>query len=211
VVDVVSQARRVVGQGLSTAVTPTLGAGGGVSGTAPNVVDVCLAKWLLEEKARAKELLLQSGYDRFYPLLDLVPSTVNVKKYCENREAWREAGAIREIIEIEKSFAYPKILDIIVNAVHDPLGYKEDVELVKRLWREHEREYQMREKLVITKTGKQIFIRREGEKIMVFGDTYPIKDALKQRGFRWDPMYKAWYKHAKDADLEKLINELEVL
>jgi hypothetical protein len=201
----------VEGQAFGGAVNPTLGAGGGVSLTAPNVIDKCLATWLLEEKARAKELLLQSGYDRFYPLLDLVPSTVNVKKYCENREAWREAGAIREIIEIEKSSAYPKILDIIVNAVHDLLGYKEDVELVKRLWREHEREYQMREKLVITKTGKQIFIRRDGEKIMVFGDTYPIKDELKKKGFKWDPMYKAWYKYAKDADLDKLYHELETL
>jgi hypothetical protein len=37
VVNVVSQARRVVGQAFGGAVTPTLGAGGGVSGTAPKV------------------------------------------------------------------------------------------------------------------------------------------------------------------------------
>jgi hypothetical protein len=208
VVDVVSQVEGVEGQALGAAVTPTLGAGGGVSEAAPSE---CMMKWLLEEKTRAKKLLLQSGYDRFYPLLDLVPSVSVLKEYCRDKEAWREAHAVREIIEIEKSAAYPKILDIIMNAVHDPLGYKEDVELVKRLWKEVEREYAQREKLVITRTGKRILIKREGEKIMLYGDTFPVKEELKRRGFRWDPMYKAWYKSAKDVDLYRLIDELEVL
>ena len=198
----------VKGQALGQSMNPGVGAGPGASATAPNV---CIMKWLLEEKTRAKKLLLQSDYDRFYPLLDLVPSVSVLKEYCKDKEAWREAHAIREIIEIEKSSAYSKILDVIINATHDPLGYKEDVELIKKLWREVEREYLLREKLIITRTRKHIFVKREGEKIMLYGDTFPIKDILKQKGFKWDPMYKAWYKSAKDVDLYRLIDELEVL
>jgi hypothetical protein len=135
-----------------------------------------------------------------------------VKKYCEDKNAWGEAHAVWEIMEIENTSVYPKLLELIINSIQDPLGYKDDVELVRRfrrLWHEYDKEYKMRDKLIITKTGKQIFVRKESEKIMVFGDTFPIKEELKKRGFKWDPSYKVWY--AKNVDLDKLMNELETL
>jgi hypothetical protein len=42
-----------------------------------------------------------------------------------------------------------------------------------------------------------IKIKVEGDKIVVSGDTYEIKDHLKKLGFRWDPTNKVWVTSAK--------------
>jgi hypothetical protein len=171
----------------------------------------CLVTWLLEEKRRWKEFLIRNGYDRFYPPHDILPSIPALNNYCYDKEAWRDARAIYNIIDVEGSSVYPKILDVIINATHDPLGYKEDVELIKKLWREVEREYLLREKLIITRTGKHVYVQRDVDKIMLYGDTFPIKDILKQKGFKWDPLYKVWFAKNVDVDLNRLMSELEAL
>jgi hypothetical protein len=194
-------------------VNPAPGAGGGGSVTAPNVVDECLARWLAGERRRWKEMLLRSGIDRFYPLRDIHPTLLALKDHCGDKVAWRGAQATYDILDVEGSSAHATFLDIYINAVYDPVegNYKQEVMLVRRLLSEVEREYAMREKLIVTRTGKNIYVGREGEKIVVHGDTFPVKDELKKKGFKWDPLYKVWYKPAKDADLDRLYHELEVL
>jgi hypothetical protein len=45
-------------------------------------------------------------------------------------------------------------------------------------------------------------------KTYVNGETYHIREKLKERKFRWDPERKAWY---KDADVNKVVEELKAL
>jgi hypothetical protein len=41
-----------------------------------------------------------------------------------------------------------------------------------------------------------VSLKVEGDRILVLGDTYEIRDHLKRIGFRWDPAKKAWYTSA---------------
>jgi hypothetical protein len=52
-------------------------------------------------------------------------------------------------------------------------------------------------------------IRKGKDKIYVVGDTYHIKDRLKELKFRWDPNIKAWYK--ENTSIEEVKNEIEKL
>ena len=44
--------------------------------------------------------------------------------------------------------------------------------------------------------------------MIVYGDTYPIKEELKKLGFKWDPMERVWYTTAK-IDVNTLKARLE--
>jgi len=41
-------------------------------------------------------------------------------------------------------------------------------------------------------------IKRANGKVIVEGDTYHVKEVLKDYGFRWDPNAKAWYRESAD-------------
>jgi hypothetical protein len=194
------------------AVSPGAGAGLGASGTAPNLPE-CVSRWLLEHRGRIKEFMLRNGYERFYPISDLQPPVSALKRYCIDKTAFRDAKAIWEIFAVEASSAYALFIEFYVNATPDLIedDFKRDVELVKRVLREYEREYMLREKLIITRSRKHIYIKNQEGKIILYGDTYPIKDVLKQKGFKWDPLYKVWFISAKNMDLDRLMSELEVL
>jgi len=56
---------------------------------------------------------------------------------------------------------------------------------------------------------KEIHIRREGEKIIVSGDTYPIKEILKLYKLRWDPKRRVWYKD--EMSEERLLEMIDIL
>lgn len=63
--------------------------------------------------------------------------------------------------------------------------------------------------VLIEKLSVKIRKESNSNKIYVIGDTYHIKDKLKQIGFRWDPNMKAWYK--ENTSVETVKDEIEKL
>jgi len=169
-----------------------------------------IISWLVGERERAKKRI---PYDRIYSLRDMVPSVVTFKNRVGGKRAIRDAYAIREIFEVEASSPYATFLDIYVKAIYEPIegDFRREIEHFKHLIREHDREYAQREKLVITQSKKHIYVKRGEGKVMLSGDTFPVKEELKKKGFKWDPLYKAWYKPERDVDLSRLLRELEAL
>jgi len=171
-----------------------------------------IVSWLVEEKRKVKERLMGMGFDRFYPIGDIVPSVASFKKQS-SKQALREVHALQEIFMVEASSSHAKLMEHLVSARHDPIegDFKREIEHLKHLIREHEREYAQREKLVITQSKKHIYVKRGEGRIVLSGDTFPVKEELKKKGFRWDPTYKVWYVPDKGIDLSKLLRELEAL
>jgi hypothetical protein len=164
-----------------------VGAGSGASGTAPNV-------WLLEQKRRAKEFSIRNGYYRFYLLDQLLPV-----------ESTPEAKALHAIIDTESRDAFNKFLEVYINGVYDPIddGGK-DLELLKRLLAISEEEAKARWVYEInTRSGKRIYVKVKDGKVVVFGDTFPVKEQLKALGLKWDPVERVWYTTAIDVNTLK--------
>jgi hypothetical protein len=196
----------------SWAVSPGAGVGLGASRAAPEeVLSECVSKWLIEVKNKVKERVM-FGYGRFYPIRDLQPPVSALRKYCVDKAAFRNANAIWEIFAVEASSAYAPFIEFYANATHDLIedNFKRDLELVKRVLKEYEKEYVMREKLVITRTGKHVYVKERDNKIMLSGDTYPIKDELKKLGFKWDPVERAWYAPSAKINISVVKAKLEV-
>jgi cellobiose-specific phosphotransferase system component IIB len=55
----------------------------------------------------------------------------------------------------------------------------------------------------------KVIVRSDGRKVLVFGDTYPIKDKLKAMGARWDPINKIWF--FSDADMGQIASKIREL
>jgi translation elongation factor P/translation initiation factor 5A len=51
----------------------------------------------------------------------------------------------------------------------------------------------VREKLIVT-------VKAVGNRTIVYGDTYHIKDELKKRGLRWDAEEKVWYTESRERE-----------
>ena len=57
----------------------------------------------------------------------------------------------------------------------------------------------------------QVKARIEGNKIVVYGDTFHVRDVLKSMKFRWDYINKVWWVQCdNDIDVEYTLEELEV-
>jgi hypothetical protein len=48
-------------------------------------------------------------------------------------------------------------------------------------------------------------VKASGTRVYVLGDTYHVKDRLKEMKYRWDPNVKAWF---KDLDVNKNVNKV---
>ena len=67
------------------------------------------------------------------------------------------------------------------------------------------------QEIVLIGKRPKVSVVTEAGKLVVSGDTYPIKDDLKLMGFKWDPEKKAWVGEADPDELkEKLVGELGV-
>jgi hypothetical protein len=167
-----------------------------------------LFSWLVGERRRVKE---RASGDRFYRIRDLEPSFLSLKQF--KGEAYKQVKAILDIYMVEASSPYAPFIEWYATASHDPISdnFKRDVELLKNTLREYEREYKQREKLVITRSKKHIYISRQEGKIVLSGDTFHVKEELKKKGFKWDPAYKVWYVPDRGVDLSRLKRELEAL
>ena len=203
-------------QALGRAVSPALGAGGGVSLTAPGD---CIARFLEYRRRRVKEAS-EPLYDRFYiPQLvfDLAVSQSAVTEVCgyADKATMRELEAIERLLRAEHEHAYYYLLflELLINAPWDVLDdddkrYHQNVQALKNLLRLHEEKYEERKvEEVVTKSGRKLYLKVKGGKVIVFGDTYPVKDALKQLGFKWDPVERVWYAPA-NADINSVMARL---
>jgi hypothetical protein len=167
------------------------------------------------ERRRVKERAMRRD-DRLYWIRELLPDSLTLKQLKnKNEKLYREAEAIKEIYMVEGTSLYAPLIEWYANAPYDPIASSDfperDIRKLKDLLRDIEIEYEQREKLIITRSQKNIYVRRSEGKIMISGDTFPIKEELKKMGFRWDPSFKTWYKREKEVNFEKLKQELEAL
>ena len=174
-----------------------------------------LITWLKGERRRVKERAMRRG-DRLYWIRDLLPDSLTMKQLRnKNEKLYKEAEAIREIYMTEGSSLYAPFIEWRANALYDPIASSDfperDIRKLRGLLRDIEIEYEQREKLIITRSQKHVYVKRSEGKIMLSGDTFPIKEELKKMGFRWDPSFRTWYKREKEVDFEKLKRELEAL
>jgi hypothetical protein len=149
------------------------------------------------------DVCVASGEDpvviRFYAseedYKDFNPSKIYIIAYKNLKEAYRKYRRLRQEygtkVEMLREDRDKNIIDIVTDQCHEtPVTIVPD-------WREQE----FKKKIV------NVYIRFKAGKIMVYGDTYPIKDALKQRGFKWDPDMKAWvtpFRVGVKAELENI-------
>jgi hypothetical protein len=222
VVGVVSQdVRGVKGQGLGATVNSALGAGGGASPTAPGE---CVAKYLAYQRQRVKEMS-EPRYYRFYlvqSVFDLPVSYSMVAEVCGNgvdvKTAVRELEAVERLMRAEYDSArtYLAFLEYYINAPWDVFDgsdkrFREEVQMLRNLLAVYEKDYEARKvEEVTTKSGRKLYLKVKDGKVIVFGDTYPVKDALKSLGFKWDPAERVWYAPAT-SDISTIKAKLEVL
>jgi len=208
-------------QASGRAVSPALGAGGGVSKTASGE---CIAKFLMYWKGEVKRMS-EPLYTRFYlaqPMFHPPVSQSKVAEVCGDgadiKTVTRGLEAVERLLEYEYDSActYLVFLEYIINAPWDVFEggekkFREDVETLKRLLAIYEKEYEERKvEEVTTKSGKKLYLKVKNNKVVVFGDTYPVKDALKQLGFKWDPVERVWHAPAT-SDINAVKARLEAL
>jgi hypothetical protein len=174
-----------------------------------------LITWLKGERRRVKERAMGRG-DRLYWIREFLPDSLTLKQLRnKNEKLYKEAEAVKEIYMTEGLSLYAPFIEWYANALYDPIASSDfperDIRKLRDLLRDIEIEYEQREKLILTRSQKHIYVRRHEGKIMLSGDTFPIKEELKKMGFRWDPSFKTWYKREKEVDFEKLKQELEAL
>ena len=173
--------RGVVGQGFDTAVTPTLGAGGGVSVAAPSILSEVLKERQLEMKK------LAFTYENFYPVYRYPP----VEWKYPGLE--KELEAIRKIVELEGNDLWYFFLTAYINGHFEDLS--DDIATLKRILQATlaSKSSTSNREEIKTKSGKTIYIKVDNNKVLVYGDTFHVKDLLKSMKFKWDPVIKAWY------------------
>ena len=60
----------------------------------------------------------------------------------------------------------------------------------------------------VIKNKLSVRIYKEGSRIVVSGDTYHIKELLKQLRFRWDPLKQVWYVEGSDiAEIKAVLSK----
>jgi hypothetical protein len=200
------------------AVSPALGAGGGVSTTAPGD---CVARFLLYWKNEVKRMS-EPRYTRFYLAQHMSHPPVFQSKVAEVcgdgadiRTATRELEAVERLLgyEYDSAYTYFAFLEYYINAPWDVLDddgnrFHRSVQALKNLLAIYEQEYQKRKvEEVVTKSGRKLYLKVKGGKVIVFGDTYPVKDALKSLGFKWDPVERVWYAPA-NVDINSVMAKL---
>jgi hypothetical protein len=204
---------RVVSRGLGQTMTSEAGAGLGASDTAPNVLSIILMNRVRELKRRERPDA------RFYspkliPLvLNMLPSELaeiakvnNISKEAVEVVA-REIKTLARIMEVEAGDPYLDYIDILSN--HDVIDQK-DIELV-RAFKEYA--FETRKAVeevveIVTKSGKKLFMKVKNGKLVVYGDTFHVKEVLKSMGFGWDPLEKVWY---ATADINTVKARLEAV
>jgi len=113
----------------------------------------------------------------------------------ENGRIVYEAPAIKTEVAVEDRGKYKVTVEKRYVEVHGVKVYIDASELEKEV---------CFEKLKVT-------LKKQNGKVIATGDTYHVKDKLKEHGMRWDPVNKAWYAEAERIDINSLVLELEQL
>jgi len=208
-------------QASGRAVSPALGAGDGVSKTAPGE---CIAKFLMYWKGEVKRMS-EPLYTRFYlaqPMFHPPVSQSKVAEVCGDgadiKTVTRGLEAVERLLgyEYESAYTYLTFLEYIINLPWDVFDkddktFREEVQTLKRLLAIYEKEYEERKVAeIVTKSGRKLYLKVKDGKVIVFGDTFPVKDVLKQLGFKWDPMERVWHAPAT-SDINAVKARLEAL
>jgi len=192
--------RGVEGQALGQTMTPTLGAGGGVSEAAPSILAEIIKQRQIEMK------WLAPAYEMFYPAYYYPP----IPWKFEGTGLEKELEAIKRIVEIEGNDLWYLFLTAYLNGRFD--DDPRDVEYLRNLLKQilaSRSSAPAEEKIEVkTRSGRTVYIKTKNNKVIVYGDTYPIKEELKKLGFKWDPMERVWYTTAK-IDVNTLKARLE--
>jgi hypothetical protein len=164
-------------------------------------------------------------YYRFYlvqSVFDVPVGYSMVAEVCGNgadvKTAVRELEAVERLLraEYDSAHTYLLFLEYYVNAPWDVFDgsdkkFREEVQTLRRLLAIYEKEYEERKvEEVVTKSGRKLYLKVRGGKVVVFGDTFPVKDALKRLGFKWDPLERVWYATA-DTDINTVKARLEAM
>jgi len=151
------------------------------------------------------DICVMSGEDplvvRFYATeedyKDFNPSKIYVIAYRNLKKAYREYRYLRQTyskakVEMLREDRDKEIIDIVVDQCYEaPRVYYPD-------WRERE----------LDKKTVYVSIEIDGDKVVVSGNTYPVKEELKRLGFRWDPVEEVWYASVKAGLIETVRREL---
>ena len=148
-------------------------------------------------RSKAKRFSLRD--ERFYSLSYLINVNANKEELqqCNADKLNRELRAMSDIFDVENTDTWTTFLDVYVNAHYDPIeekDYKATILHLRRLVQLSEA--MARERWVYefkTRSGHRIYAKVLRDKLVVWGDTYPVKDTLKRLGLRWDPVEKVWY------------------
>jgi hypothetical protein len=234
VVDVVSQIEGVEGQALGQTMTPTLGAGGGVSEAAP-----------------AKFELWSWGSCKRKNLFMVYPERLNIEWITNRSGTVKTEWFVLDVVNMDsrknvnREITFIDVFQPVVVYYHGALSCSKDFEIVyliakeggniviKELPIEVETKTEVAGRIAtlyeikyIVYNGEKIVLKQKeiskkklayvvslkvvNNKIVVSGDTFEVKDVLKRMGFRWDPSNKVWTAPASigvenvKAELEKI-------
>jgi len=226
--------RGVEGQALGQSVTPTLGAGGGVSGTAPSE---CIAKsWgsckrknlfmVYPERLNIEWITNRSGTVKTeWFILDVnnMDSRKNVNREITFVDVFRPVvvyyhGALScskdfeavYVVKKEKGNISIKELPIEVETKTETMGRFATLYEIKYVIYNGEKIVLKQREISKKKLAYIVNIKVVNGRIVVSGDTFEIKEELKRLGFKWDPSNKVWVAPAKvgvetvKAELEKV-------
>jgi hypothetical protein len=164
-----------------------------------------------------KEMLLPK-HERFYSPDWLTCYHVprdELRQYGEPAKLTKELIAMSEIFDVEGRDTWVKFLDVYTNAIADPIEEKDFDGTIRHLRRLIQiSEQEARERWVheiVTRTGKKIYAKQVKGKLIVFGDTYHVRDVLKKLKFQWDPVEKVWRNSANAITIDALKSALEPL
>ena len=177
-----------------------------------------LACILEKLKMKAKEMIIP-GRERFYPPDHLTwfnPSKeLLLQCTSEIAKLRRELATLSSVFDVEGRDTWSTFLDVYVNAYADPIeerDFKEAIAHLRRLIQLSEAEAKERWVYELkTKSGFKIYLRVRKDKLVVWGDTFNVRDTLKKLKLQWDPIEKVWYTSANAITIDTLKSALEPL
>ncbi len=141
----------------------------------------------------AYDVCVMSGEDplviRFYAneedYKDFNPSKIYVIAYRNLKEAYKKYRHLKQTysraeVELLREDEDKKHIEIVIDWCHEtPITIVPD-------WRR-----ELDRKIV------NVYVKFKDGKVIVYGDTFHIKEELKKLGFKWDPASKAWVAPAR--------------
>jgi hypothetical protein len=226
----------VEGQALGQTMTPTLGAGGGVSEAAPNVPNmfrlyVWGSRYSLFKVVHPVELDMSFVTA---PPLGFAGSWEEQTKWFKVKVVVYEASEDPD--RFSREFWFTDVFHpiILYHYGNHPKPYKraylvtkegDNIKIVELTVKEEKAEddvavyevsyveYEGRkiicEKREVYRKKPRVWIMTILNEVVINGDTYRVKELLKKLGFRWNPSTKAWVAPIEKINVETVRRELE--